>query len=63
MTPMYLFIIAIVLSTGEMQIKHTIVPECPSKEEVSKVMKPMMESGEIKIWGGTCEPLVPAKEA
>lgn len=63
MNPMFLFIIAIVLPTGEMDIKHTIVPKCPTKEEVSQVMKPMQEAGDILVWGGTCDPLVPAREA
>lgn len=63
MTPMYIFIIAFVLPTGEMQINHTIVPKCPAQEEVVKVMKPMKDSGEILAWGGSCAPLIPEKEA
>lgn len=63
MNPMFLFIIAIVLPTGEMDIKHTIVPECPTKEQVSKVMQPMKEAGDIVAWGGTCSPLIPEREA
>ena len=63
MSPMYLFIIAIVFPSGEVQVKHTIVPECPTQAEVVAVMKPMKDAGEIAGWGGSCSSLIPEKEA
>lgn len=63
MTPIFLLIIAIVLPTGEVDVKHTIVPECPTKEEVVAIMKPMRDAGDIIAWGGNCTPLVPTVEA
>lgn len=63
MTPIFIFIIAIVLPTGEIQVKHTLVPSCPTQEEVSKVMKPMKDAGEIIGWGGDCSLLTPKREA
>lgn len=63
MNPMYLFIIAIVLPTGEVQVNHTIVPECPTQEQVIAVMKPMKDAGDIIAWGGNCSSLVPERKA
>lgn len=63
MTPIFIFIIAIILPNGEMQIKHTLVPECPTKEEVMKIMKPLKDNGEVAAWGGTCSPLMKDREA
>lgn len=63
MSPMYLFIIAIVFPSGEVQVKHTIVPECPTQAEVVAVMKPMKDKGEIIAWGGNCSSLVPERKA
>lgn len=62
MNPVFVFIIAIVMPSGEMQISHTLVPKCPTQEEVSAIMKPKKESGEIAMWGGSCAPLVPPTE-
>lgn len=63
MNPIFVFIIAIVLPTGQIQVKHTLVPECPTQEEVAKVLGPMKEKGEILGWGGDCSPLMPKREA
>lgn len=62
-TPFFLLIIAIVLPTGEIQVSHTFVPKCPTKEEVFAVMQPMKERGEISGWGGNCSPMTPKTEA
>ena len=63
MTPIFILILAIVLPNGEIQVKHTLVPSCPTQEEFSKVMKPMKDAGEIIGWGGDCSPLQPKREA
>lgn len=63
MTTFYIFIIAVVLPSGEIQVKHTFVPKCPTQEEVVAVMKPMKERGEIIGWGGSCSSMTPKKEA
>lgn len=63
MTPFFIFIIAIVLPTGEVQVKHTFVPKCPTQEEVVAVMKPMKDRGEIIAWGGNCTSMTPKTEA
>ena len=63
MTPIFILILAIVLPNGEIQVKHTLVPSCPTQEEFSKVMKPLKDSGEIIGWGGECSPLQPKREA
>lgn len=53
----YVFIIAVVLPNGMMDIKHTLVPECPSKEAVETFMNEKVKSGEVTKWAGTCAPL------
>ena len=63
MTPFYIFIIAVMLPTGEIQVKHTFVPECPTQEQVVAVMKPIKDRGEILAWGGSCSAMTPEKEA
>jgi hypothetical protein len=63
MNPIFIFIIAIVLPNGQIQVKHTLVPECPTQEEVVKVLGPMKEKGEILGWGGDCSPLIQKREA
>jgi hypothetical protein len=63
MTPIFILIIAIVLPDGEIKVNHTLVPSCPTQEEIVKVLKPMKENGEIIGWGGNCSPLTPKREA
>ena len=63
MTTFYIFIIAVVLPSGEIQVKHTLVPKCPTQAEVSAVLQPMKEKGEIIGWGGTGSPMTPKTEA
>ena len=52
-----IFIIAIVLPDGHMDIKHSLLPECPAKEKVEAFMAEKVASGEIIKWAGTCTPL------
>lgn len=53
----YVFILAVVLPNGMMDIKHTLLPECPSKEAVESVMDEKVKAGEVTKWAGTCAPL------
>lgn len=62
MTKIFIFIIAIVLPSGQVKVSHTLVPKCPTQEEVSAVMTPQKERGEILAWGGSCNYLLPPRE-
>lgn len=53
----YVFIIAIVLPSGMMDIKHTLLPACPERAKVEEFMNEKVTSGEIVKWAGTCSPL------
>jgi len=53
---LYIFILAVVLPNGMMEIKHSVLPECPEKPQVQEFMNKRMESGEIIKWAGTCAP-------
>lgn len=55
----YVFIIAILLPNGKMDIKHTLLPECPDKVKVEEFLNEKVKSGEIIKWAGTCSPLKP----
>lgn len=57
----FIFILVFVFPDGQMDIKHTLVPQCPTKEAVSEVMKPLVESKQVLLWGGRCTPLVENK--
>ena len=59
----FIFIIAMVMPDGKVEVHHTLVPKCPTKEEVSKTMSPLKERGEILAWGGSCNYLFPPREA
>lgn len=55
----YIFIIAILLPDGKMDIKHTFLPQCPDKVQVETFLNEKVKSGEIVKWAGTCSPLKP----
>lgn len=53
----FIFILVFVFPDGQMDIKHTIVPACPTKEKVTETMKPLVESKQVLLWGGSCTPV------
>jgi hypothetical protein len=53
----FIFILVFVFPDGQMDIKHTVVPKCPSAESVNETMKPLVDSKQILLWGGSCTPL------
>lgn len=59
----FIFILVLVFPDGSMDIKHTIVPQCPSKESVYAAVKPLVESKEVLLWGGSCTPAFKPLEA
>lgn len=55
----FVFILAVVLPNGQMDIKHTFLPACPEKEKVEAFMEEKVKSGEVVKWAGTCSPIKP----
>lgn len=54
MSPIYIFVVAALLPTGEMKFLRMEVPQCPDKEVVEKVFEEKIAKREIVAWGGTC---------
>lgn len=53
----FIFILAFVYPNGHMDIHHTLVPVCPTQEEVKAIMKPLVDNKEVLLWGGSCTPV------
>lgn len=57
MNAVFIFILAVVLPTGEVRISKQAVSECPSNEIVEEFMSTKVASKEILAWGGSCGPI------
>lgn len=62
MIKLFIFSLWIMYPDGKMDIKASIVPECPSQEEFNLIVGKLKEAGEIKAAMATCEQ-VPMREA
>lgn len=54
MSPIYIFVIAALLPTGEMKFLRMEVAQCPDKQIIEKVFEEKVAKQEIVAWGGTC---------
>jgi hypothetical protein len=54
---LFLLILAMVSSEGQVDIQSTTVKSCPSQEALAAVMQEKMNRGAILTWGATCDPL------
>lgn len=54
MTPIYIFILAAMLPSGEMKFVRMEVPACPDEAAVNQIMEEKIKRREIIGWGGTC---------
>ena len=51
----FLFILAVVNSDGSIDTHYSFVEKCPSQSEVTEMLKPLKNKGQILGWGGKCE--------
>lgn len=58
---MNIFILALIMSTGELTLETIQVEECPPKEELVATMEELKSKGEIIEWDANCVMLPVAK--
>ena len=54
MTPIFVFVIALVTNSGQMEMQGYYMDKCPDKEQFSATMNERLTKGEFKDWHALC---------